>query len=62
MYQNNKIEDGHVHMQTTEMYTRIDGAMKRKALEKRNNHIVSDKLHEWQSNAKLMTWLKSLGK
>jgi hypothetical protein len=36
--------------------------MKRKALEKSNNSVVSDKLPEWQSNAGLMTWLKSLGK
>ncbi len=53
---------GHVNIQTTEIYARIDGEMKRKALEKSNNHIVSDKLPEWQSNAGLMTWLKSLGK
>jgi integrase/recombinase XerD len=53
---------GHVDIQTTEMYARIDGEMKRKALEKSNNHVVSDKLPEWQSNAELMSWLKSLGK
>ena len=53
---------GHVNIQTTEIYARIDGEMKRKALEKSNNNVVSDKLPEWQSNAGLMTWLKNLGK
>jgi len=53
---------GHVDIQTTEIYARIDGEMKRKALEKSNNNVVSEKLPEWQSNAGLRNWLKSLGK
>jgi len=53
---------GHVDVQTTEIYARIDGEMKRKALEKNNNNIVSNKMPEWQSNAELMTWLKNIGK
>ncbi|CAM4425868.1 site-specific integrase [Paenibacillus alkaliterrae] len=53
---------GHVDIQTTEIYARIDGEMKRKALEKSTNNVVSDKLPEWQSNAGLMNWLKGLGK
>ena len=53
---------GHVDIQTTEIYARIDGEMKRKALEKSNNNVVSDKLPEWQNNAGLMNWLKTLGK
>ena len=53
---------GHVDIQTTEIYARIDGEMKRKALEKSNNNIVSEKMPEWQSNAGLMNWLKNLGK
>jgi site-specific recombinase XerD len=53
---------GHVDIKTTEIYVRIDGEMKRKALEKSNSNVVSDKLPEWQSNAGLMSWLKSLGK
>ena len=52
---------GHVDIQTTEIYARIDGEMKRKALEKSHN-VVSDKMPEWQSNAGLMNWLKNLGK
>lgn len=52
---------GHVDIQTTEIYARIDGEMKRKALEKSHN-IISDKMPEWQSNAGLMNWLKNLGK
>lgn len=53
---------GHVDIQTTEVYARIDGEMKRKALEKSNSNIVSEKLPEWQSNPGLMNWLKNLGK
>ena len=53
---------GHVDIQTTEIYARIDGEMKRKALEKSINGIVSDKMPEWQSNVGLMNWLKNLGK
>ena len=52
---------GHVDIQTTEIYTRIDGEMKRKALEKSHN-VISDKMPEWQSNPGLMNWLKNLGK
>jgi site-specific recombinase XerD len=53
---------GHVDIQTTEIYARIDSEMKRKALEKIQNNVVSDKMPEWQSNAGLMNWLKNLGK
>lgn len=53
---------GHVDIQTTEIYARIDGEMKRKALEKSTNNVVSDKLPEWQSNTGLKNWLKNLGK
>lgn len=53
---------GHVDLQTTEIYARIDSEMKRKALEKSSNKVVSDKLPEWQKNAELMNWLKNLGK
>ena len=53
---------GHVDIQTTEIYARIDSEMKRKALEKGSTGVVSDKLPEWQNNAGLINWLKSLGK
>ncbi len=53
---------GHVSIQTTEIYARIDGEMKRKALERSHNNVVSEKMPEWQSNAGLMYWLKNLGK
>lgn len=52
---------GHVDVQTTEIYARIDGEMKRKALEKCSNITVSDTMPEWQSNAGLMIWLKNIG-
>jgi integrase/recombinase XerD len=53
---------GHVDIQTTEIYARIDGEMKRKALEKSTNNVVSEKLPEWQSNTGLMNWLKDFGR
>ena len=53
---------GHVDVKTTEIYARIDGEMKRKALEKNTNNIVSEKIPEWQSDVELMLWLKNLGK
>jgi site-specific recombinase XerD len=53
---------GHVDVKTTEIYARIDGEMKRKALEKSHKGVVSDKLPEWQSDNELMSWLKGLGK
>jgi integrase len=53
---------GHADIQTTEVYARIDGEMKRKALEKNTNNIVSNKMPEWQCNVGLMKWLKNLGK
>lgn len=53
---------GHVDIQTTEIYARIDGEMKRKALEKNSNNIVSGEMPEWQKNTELMNWLKNIGK
>lgn len=53
---------GHVDIQTTEIYARIDGEMKRKALEKNSKNVVSNKMPEWHNNAELMNWLKNLGK
>lgn len=52
---------GHVDIQTTEVYARIDGEMKRKALEKSSHGIVPDKIPAWQNDKKLMNWLKDLG-
>lgn len=52
---------GHADIQTTEIYARIDGEMKRKALEKSHN-LLPNKMPQWQKNAGLMTWLKNLGK
>lgn len=53
---------GHVDIQTTEIYAKIDGEMKRKALEKATSKIISDRLPEWQVDSGLMNWLKKLGK
>ena len=53
---------GHVNIQTTEIYARVDSSAKRKVLEKAYNGSVSDELPEWQQNADLLEWLNSLGK
>lgn len=53
---------GHVDIQTTEVYARVDGEMKRKALEKNSNCAVSEKVPMWQNDKDLMNWLKNLGK
>jgi len=51
---------GHASVQTTEIYAKIDGDMKRKALEKLLE-TQSLALPEWQKNQDLMSWLKGLG-
>ncbi len=53
---------GHVDIQTTEIYARVDGEMKRKALEKNSHGVVSEKVPAWQDDKELMIWLKNLGK
>jgi len=52
---------GHVSVQTTEIYARIDGEMKRKALEKASGNPVNEETPAWQRDKSLMDWLKSLG-
>lgn len=50
---------GHVDIKTTETYARADTEMKRKALEQAYPTPVP-KQGTWQSDSKLMDWLKSL--
>jgi site-specific recombinase XerD len=52
---------GHTDIKTTEIYARIDGEMKRKALEKATVGVASESLPAWQRNKGLLSWLKSLG-
>ena len=52
---------GHVSVQTTEIYARVDGEMKRKALEKAAGTIGSNQLPAWQKYKTLLEWLRSLG-
>jgi site-specific recombinase XerD len=49
---------GHVSVQTTEVYARIDSEMKRKALEKVSPNNYPDGLPVWHSDKSLMEWLK----
>lgn len=52
---------GHVSVQTTEIYARVDGEMKRKALEKVSGTVGRDQLPTWQKDKTLLEWLQSLG-
>lgn len=51
---------GHVSVQTTEIYARIDGEMKRKALEKASSYAIPNGMPSWQKDKTLMQWLKDL--
>jgi len=51
---------GHVSIQTSEIYARIDGEMKRKALEKVSSYAFAGEIPSWQKNKSLMAWLKEL--
>ena len=51
---------GHVSVKTSEIYARIDGEMKRKALEKVSSYALSGELPSWQRDKSLMEWLKGL--
>lgn len=53
---------GHVNVQTTEIYAKIDSRMKRKALENAYPDIIVDELPEWQQNTGLLQWLQDLGR
>ena len=51
---------GHVSVQTSEIYARVDGEMKRKALEKASSYAFADEIPSWQKDKPLMEWLKSV--
>ncbi len=51
---------GHVSVQTTEIYARIDSEMKRKALEKASLNAVNHDTPSWQKDRTLMNWLSEL--
>ncbi|KUO67778.1 MAG: integrase [Clostridia bacterium BRH_c25] len=54
---------GHADLKTTEIYARIDGEMKRKALEEAYTSVTpSDEVPLWQQDSDMLNWLKSLGK
>jgi site-specific recombinase XerD len=54
---------GHADLKTTEVYARIDGEMKRKALEEAfTNTVPSENIPLWQQDGELLNWLQGLGK
>jgi hypothetical protein len=51
---------GHADLKSTEIYARIDGEMKRKALEEAfTNTVPSDTIPLWQQDGELLNWLLS---
>jgi integrase/recombinase XerD len=54
---------GHADLKTTEIYARIDGEMKRKALEEAfTNAVPSGAVPLWQQDGELLNWLQRLGR
>lgn len=51
---------GHASVKTTEIYARADNDMKRAAIEKASKTFDTSEMKSWQSNADLLSWLKSL--
>jgi site-specific recombinase XerD len=53
---------GHADLKTTEIYSKTNTEMKRKALEKMNNTIVPNTVEDWNNNEGLLEWLNNLGR
>ena len=53
---------GHTHLKTTEVYSKTNTEMKRKALEKMDNTIVPASVESWNQNEGLIDWLNKLGR
>jgi len=53
---------GHTHLKTTEIYSKTNTEMKRKALEKMDNTIVPASVESWNQNEGLIGWLTKLGR
>jgi len=54
---------GHADLKTTEIYARIDGEMKRQAIEQAFTPItLPEGIPIWQQDQNLLTWLTSLGR
>jgi len=53
---------GHVDLKTTEIYSKTNTEMKRKALEKMDNTIIPNTVGSWNENEGLLEWLNNLGR
>ena len=54
---------GHADLKTTEIYARIDGEMKRKALEEAFTQTApAEEVPIWQQDGDMLEWLRNLGK
>lgn len=50
---------GHVSVQTTEVYARVDSKQKREAIEKAYTDVVKKEVPLWTNNDNLLEWLKN---
>jgi site-specific recombinase XerD len=53
---------GHADLKTTEIYSKTNIEMKRKALEKMNNSIIPGATEGWNNDEGLLEWLNNLGR
>lgn len=54
---------GHADLKTTEIYARIDGEMKRRALQSAFTNVTPpDAMPLWHQDKDMLTWLTNLGR
>jgi integrase/recombinase XerD len=54
---------GHADLKTTEIYARIDGEMKRRALQSAFTNLTPpDAIPLWHQDKDMLTWLTNLGR
>jgi len=51
---------GHVDIKTTEIYSRTDTEVKRKAIENAYPELINSNLPDWNKDQELLSWLSDL--
>ncbi|GAH86388.1 unnamed protein product, partial [marine sediment metagenome] len=51
---------GHVDIKTTEIYSRTDTEVKRKAIENAYPELINSDLPDWNKDQELLSWLSDL--
>lgn len=52
---------GHIDISTTQVYAKVDGKIKRDALENAYQPVHKPELPTWKQDQGLLAWLKNLG-